>query len=135
MKRRRRWKIAGINFDFRHMDHLLHLAHEAPNAEIVGIWHHDAREMQDVIHNLRVPADRVFTDWRACLERTRPDVVILCPASGVHADWVERVAPYGAHLLVEKPFAGNLQQADRMIAAVRRARRRLAINWPLAWYP
>ncbi len=135
MKSRQRWKVAGINFDFRHMDHLLHLAHQAPNAEIVGICHHDRREMQDVIRNLHVPADRVFTDWRACLEQTRPDVVILCPASGVHADWVEQVAPYGAHLLVEKPFAGNLQQADRMIAAVRRAKRRMAINWPLAWYP
>jgi len=135
MKSRRRWRIAGINFDFRHMDHLLHLAHAAPNAEVVGISHHDPREMQDVIRHLQLPADRVFTDWRACLKRARPDVVILCPASGAHAEWVERVAPHGVHVLVENPFAGSLPQADRMIAAMRRARRRLAINWPLAWYP
>lgn len=135
MPSRRIWRIAGINFDFRHMDHLLALAHAAPNAEVVGISHHDPREMQDVIRKLNLPADRVFTDWRACLERTKPDVVILCPASGAHAEWVERVAPYGVHVLVEKPFAGNLAQARRMIAAMKKARRRLAINWPLAWYP
>ncbi|MFZ9683353.1 MAG: Gfo/Idh/MocA family protein, partial [Cephaloticoccus sp.] len=28
-----------------------------------------------------------------------------------------------------------LPQADRMIAAMKKARKRLAINWPLAWYP
>ncbi len=135
MSSRKIWRIAGINFDFRHMDHLLALAHAAPNAEVVGISHHDSREMQDVIRKLSLPADRVFTDWRACLEQTKPDVVILCPASGAHAEWVERVAPYGVHVLVEKPFAGNLAQARRMIVAMKKARRRLAINWPLAWYP
>jgi len=135
MPSRKTWRIAGINFDFRHMDHLLACAHAAPNAEVVGIAHHDPREMQDVVRKLNLPDDHVFTDWRACLEQTKPDVVILCPASGVHADWVERVAPYGVHVLIEKPFAGNLAQADRMIAAMKKARHRLAINWPLAWYP
>lgn len=135
MPTRRKWRIAGINFDFRHMDHLLAYAHGEPNAEIVGIAHHDPREMQDVIRNLKVPAGRVFTDWEACLAQTKPDVVILCPAYPDHADWVERVASHGVHVLIEKPFAINLAQADRMIAAMKKARRQLAINWPLAWYP
>ncbi|MFI5357835.1 MAG: Gfo/Idh/MocA family protein [Opitutales bacterium] len=135
MPARKKWRIAGINFDFRHMDHLLELAHAAPNAEIVGIAHHDPREMQHVVTQCQLPEDRVFADWRACLEKTRPDVVILCPTTGVHAEWVEQVAPYRVHLLLEKPFAASLPQADRMIVAMRKARRELAINWPLAWYP
>lgn len=132
---RRRWRIAGINFDFRHMDHLLAYAGKESNAEIVGIAHHDPAAMADVVKAHRLPAERVFTDWRACLEQTKPDVVILCPATGQHAEWVERVAPYGVHVLLEKPFARNLAHTDRIIAAVKKARRQLAINWPLAWYP
>ena len=135
MPSRKKFRIAGINFDFRHMDHLLGCAHRAPNAEIVGISHHDPREMQDVIRTCRIPADRVFTDWRVCLEQSKPDVVILCPATGAHAEWVARIAPHGVHVLIEKPFAGNLAQADRMIAAVKKSRCLLAINWPLRWYP
>lgn len=135
MSNRKRWRIAGINFDFRHMDHLLAYAQGEPNAEIVGIAHHDPCAMQDVIRNLKIPAERVFTDWRACLKQTKPDVVILCPAYPAHAEWVERIAPHGAHVLIEKPFAINLAQADRMIAAMKKSRRQLAINWPLAWYP
>lgn len=135
MPTRKKFRIAGINFDFRHMDHLLAHAAHAPNAEIVGIAHHDPREMQDVIRTHQIPPDRVFTDWQACLEKTKPDVVILCPATGAHAEWVEKVAAYRVHILIEKPFAADLPQADRMIAAMKKARRELAINWPLAWYP
>jgi predicted dehydrogenase len=61
--------------------------------------------------------------------------VLLCPATAEHALWVERVAPYVTNVLVEKPFAATLAEADRMIAATVGAGKRLAINWPLAWYP
>lgn len=135
MPLRKKFRIAGINFDFRHMDHLLTHASHVRDAEIVGISHHDPREMQDIIRSLKIPADRVFTDWRKCMEETKPDVVILCPATGAHAEWVEKIAPYRVHILIEKPFAGDLKQADRMIAAMKKVRRELAINWPLAWYP
>ncbi len=135
MPSRKKWRIAGINFDFRHMDQLLGCVHHERNAELVGISHHDREEMRDVIAADDVSGDRVFTDWRQCIEEIKPDVVIPCPASGAHAEWVEKVAPYGVHVLMEKPFAGNLAQADRMVKAMKKAKRRLAINWPLAWYP
>lgn len=131
----KKWRIAGINFDFRHMDHLLSYAHGERNAEIVGISHEDPAEMQDVIRNCAIAKERVYTNWQRCIEETKPEIVILCPASGAHADWVERVAPYQVHVLIEKPFAANLAQADRMVAAMKKTRRKLAINWPLAWYP
>jgi glucose-fructose oxidoreductase len=36
-------------------------------------------------------------------------------------------------VLVEKPFAASVADADRMIAAMAAGGGRLAINWPLAW--
>ena len=80
-------------------------------------------------------SDRVFTDYRQCLETTRPDVVILCPAAARHGEWTEKVAPFNVHLIVEKPFAATLSEADAMIAAMADTGRQMAINWPLAWYP
>jgi predicted dehydrogenase len=128
-------KIAGINFDHMHMGDNLRMAFEHPGAEIVGICDAQPERMQAVARGFQVPPERMFTDYRACLEQTRPDIVILCPATAEHALWVEQVAPYGAHLLVEKPFAATLDQADRMIRAVAASGKLLAINWPLAWYP
>jgi glucose-fructose oxidoreductase len=59
--------------------------------------------------------------------------VFLCPPPAHHADWVERVAEFDVHVLLEKPFATSVAEADRMIAAT--ADRTFAVNWPLAWYP
>jgi predicted dehydrogenase len=129
------WKIAGINFDHMHMGDLLRLVDEHPGAEIAGVCHVDRSRMGGVIANLSIPDDRVFTDYRACLEQTKPDLVILCPATGEHADWTEKVAPFGCHILMEKPFAASLADADRMIAAVEATGKQLSINWPLRWYP
>jgi predicted dehydrogenase len=128
-------KIAGINFDHMHMGDNLRMAFEHPDAEIVGICDAQPERMQAAARSFQIPYDRVFTDYRACLEQTRPDIVLLCPATAEHALWVEQVAPFGAHLLVEKPFAATLEQADRMIRAVAATGKLLVINWPLAWYP
>jgi glucose-fructose oxidoreductase len=91
--------------------------------------------MEAVIAALQIPPERVFTDPDRCLQTAEPDLVILCPATARHAEYVERVAPYRVHVLVEKPFAATLKEADRMMAAMKQARRLLAINWPLRWVP
>jgi len=129
------WKIAGINFDHFHMGDLLREAFDHPDAEIVAICDEQPARMAAAQKNFSIPDDRVFTDYRQCLETARPDVVILCPAAARHAEWTEKVAPYGVHILMEKPFAASLAEADRMVAAVAPHGRQLAINWPLRWYP
>ena len=131
----KKWKIAGVNFDHMHMGDNLRMAFEHPDAEIVAVCDEQPGRMAKAVQNFRIPSDRVFIDYRHCLETTRPDLVILCPATARHGEWTEKVAPFGAHVLVEKPFAASLAEADRMTAALAMTGKLLAINWPLAWYP
>ncbi len=131
--KKKTWRIAGINFSHMHMGDLLRLVHEHPRAEIVGVCHDDREEMERSIEHFDIPEERVFTDWKRCMEEAEPDVVILCPPTGEHAIWVERVAKYKVHVFVEKPFAASLKDADRMIAAMKGTRKKMVINWPLRW--
>lgn len=126
------WKVVGINFDHMHMGDLLRMAHEHPRATIAGICDHDRDRMASAIENFSLAPEVVFTDLDTCLKTVQPDLVILCPATAEHADWVERVAGCGAPILVEKPFAANLADADRMINAMQPGQS-LMINWPLRW--
>jgi predicted dehydrogenase len=119
----KKWKVAGLNFDHMHMGDNLRMAFEHPHAEIVAVCDEQPQRMAKAIENFRIPADRVFTDYRQCLETAQPDLVILCPATARHGEWTENVAPFGAHVL------------DRMTAAMARSGKLLAVNWPLAWYP
>src|SRR5262245_22183933 len=130
-----RYRIAGINFDHFHMGDLLRMAHEHPDAEIVSICDEKPERMQEAARNFGLGADRVFTDYRACLEKTKPDLVVLCPASAKHGEWTQRVAEYGVNILVEKPFAASLAEADAMVEAQAKRGKLLAINWPIRWSP
>jgi glucose-fructose oxidoreductase len=133
------YTVAGINFAHFHMGDNLRMVQEHPDAEIVGICDEDPDEatlgLEDTAEEFDIPDDRVYRDHEACLEETDPDIVILCPVPSEHAEWVEKVAPYGSDIVLEKPFATSVADADRMIEATEEAGVRLAINWPLAWYP
>ncbi|MBV9866585.1 MAG: Gfo/Idh/MocA family oxidoreductase [Abitibacteriaceae bacterium] len=129
------WKIAGINFDHMHMGDLLRLAHEHPQAEIVGVADEDLARVGPVADKFDIPTERRYTDFRQCLEETKPDIVLLCPKTGLHGEYVKNVAPYGTHILVEKPMAASLEDADTMIRAMEATGKTMVINWPLAWYP
>ena len=130
--KQRTWRVAGINFDHFHMGDLLRMAAEHPRVELVGICDEQPGRMEEAVRKLGIPRDRVFTDPGACLEKARPDVVILCPAASRHGEWVAKVAPHGVHVMVEKPFAGSLKEADAMVRAMPRGKT-LMINWPLQW--
>lgn len=129
-----KFRVVGINFDHMHMGDLLRQVHDHPEAEITGICDRDPARMKQAIANFNLPAGRVFSDVAACMA-TKPDLVILCPATADHAAYVEMVAPFGCNIVVEKPFAASLADADRMISACAASGVRLAVNWPLAWYP
>src|SRR5579871_5419450 len=99
----KRYQIVGINFDHMHMGDLLRKVQEHPDAEIAGICDENPQRMQEAIRALGIPPERVFTDYRACLEKARPDLAVLCPATGEHGLWTQRVAEFGVNIVVEKP--------------------------------
>ncbi|RYD84303.1 MAG: Gfo/Idh/MocA family oxidoreductase [Verrucomicrobiaceae bacterium] len=131
----KRFRVVGINFDHFHMGDLLRMIFDHPEAEIAGICDEQPERMQSAIQNFGLGSERVFTDYRQCLETTKPDLVVLCPSAATHGLWTKRVAEYGVNVMVEKPFAASLQEADEMAAAVAKTGKLLAINWPLRWFP
>ena len=130
--KRKTWKIAGINFDHFHMGDLLRMAAGHPRAEVVGISDEQPNRMEDAIRKLGIPREQSFTDYRECLEKTKPDIVLLCPAASKHGQWVKKIAAHDVHIMVEKPFAASLEEADAMTRAMPRGKT-LMINWPLQW--
>jgi hypothetical protein len=110
-------RFVGINFDHMHMGDNLRMVVESPMAQLVGICDLQPERMEESITRLNIPRDQVFTSPEQCLENAKADVAILCPASAEHGVWVERVAPYVKAILMEKPFAASLAEADRMMAA------------------
>jgi UDP-N-acetyl-2-amino-2-deoxyglucuronate dehydrogenase len=66
-------------------------------------------------------------DLAAALARPDVDVVCICTPSGLHAEQALAATRAGKHILVEKPLALSLADADAMIAAAREAGVLLAV--------
>lgn len=58
-----------------------------------------------------------YTDMAEMMVRSNPDVVAILTPSGLHCQHVLQLAPYGKHIVVEKPMALTLDDADAMISA------------------
>lgn len=58
-----------------------------------------------------------FTDLHDMMRDAQPDIVSILTPSGLHAEHTIALAPYGKHIVVEKPMALTLDDADAMIRA------------------
>lgn len=72
-------------------------------------------------------AVRVTTDYREAVADPLVDAVDICLPHNLHAPVAIDAARAGKHVLVEKPLAASLAEADAMIAAARDADRILMV--------
>ena len=89
---------------------------EHPSAELVGVWGRDLAKAKAVGAQFDVPG---FADVDELLSQV--DAVSIALPPDVQVGLAERAAAAGKHLLLEKPVALNVADADRLVAAVRRA--------------
>ncbi len=58
-----------------------------------------------------------YTDMSEMMDAAKPDAVSVLTPSGMHCKHVLELAPFGKHVIVEKPMALTLEDADAMISA------------------
>lgn len=58
-----------------------------------------------------------YTDMDRMMQNEDIDVVVVLTPSGLHSEHVINLAKYGKHIMVEKPMALKLNDADAMIRA------------------
>jgi UDP-N-acetyl-2-amino-2-deoxyglucuronate dehydrogenase len=68
-------------------------------------------------------------DYRALLGDTRPDVAVICTPPPSHAAIVRDCLLRGVHVLVEKPMAIEVREADELVAVSDRSGVVLAVNF------
>lgn len=95
-----------------------------PDARLVAVA--DVRESR-AAHFAQHYGAEMLTDYRALLARPDVDVVSICTPSGLHAQMAIDALQAGKHVIVEKPIALSLADADRMIATAAATGRKLCV--------
>jgi predicted dehydrogenase len=95
-------------------------------AVIAGVFDVNHKAARDMAKALGAP---FCASYEELLASSEVEAVLLSTPHHLHSPMTIQAARAGKHVLVEKPIANNLREAEQMIAACRSARVRLAVNY------
>lgn len=93
-------------------------------AELVALGHYNPARFAEISRKFGVPC----LSQAELLANPAVDVVCICTPSGQHAGQTIAAAQAGKHVLVEKPMALSLAEADAMIESCRQAGVKLGVT-------
>ena len=128
-------KVVALESAHPHIHSLIRQTQELAGAEFVGFADPDPERRALTKERNEFGDDMVFADYEKLLDERQPDAAIICSTNADHVKYVEALAQRGIHIMLEKPFAASLADADRMIAACEQHGVTLMINFPTAWGP
>lgn len=104
---------------------------DAERCHIAALVSGNAQKLAQVGDAYGVPADARYGYDRfdAIARDRRVDAVYVVLPTGLHAEWVVRAFAAGKHVLCEKPMALSSAECARMIAAGRRANKKLMVAY------
>jgi predicted dehydrogenase len=112
-------KVALLGAGFIADIHAESYARFVPDAEVVAVFSRKPKRGKAFARQHGIPT--VFKTIEDAIAHSGCDVVDVCLPNFLHHRAVLAAARAGKHVIVEKPLALNLAEADEMIAACRKA--------------
>jgi UDP-N-acetylglucosamine 3-dehydrogenase len=98
---------------------------EVAGAELVGVADIDRARATEIAGR---NGARAYTDYREMLEREKPIAVSVVVPTRDHVQVAMDALARGCHVLVEKPIASTIEEAERLVEAARVADRILMVG-------
>lgn len=99
---------------------------DRPNVELVAVADANPDGLAKMAAKLKAP--RQYADFRAMLEKERPQLVSIAPRqSEQHHAMAMAAVAVGAHIYMEKPFMPTLAEADEVLAAADKRSVKIAV--------
>ena len=97
--------------------------------EIVGL----CDLSKDAVYELKekyplIKKVKFYRDYKTMLAQAKPELVAIATESGKHAEIAVDCINAGCHVIVEKPIALSIEDADRIIAAAEKMNVKVAAN-------
>lgn len=103
------------------------------DAEIIAVMSPNKDHVEAFAKQFRIP--NAFTELDQLLAIPEIDLVVIGAPNYLHCEITEKIAASGKHIVVEKPLCLNLAEADRMIAACKKANVKLMYAEELCFTP
>ena len=117
-------------------DHVHNIMHQFQNGEviIIGIAEADSQLVARYKRSYHLPDSLFYNSLTALLQHTRPDAVLAYTPIVEHRGVVEICAPKGIPVMVEKPLATTVKDAERIAALALKYHVQVLTNYETTWY-
>lgn len=102
---------------------------------IVGIVESNMELARRYTQQHGLSMDLVYASMDELVQNTKPEAVLAFGTIYDHLEIVEKFAPLGIHVMVEKPLAVSLDHAKKMEALAKKHGIHLLTNYETTWYP
>lgn len=113
-----RVRVALLSFAHSHQNAWAKVFSDRDDAEVVAVWDDEQARGQAAANRLGVA---FVEDIDALLARDDVDAVTICAENAKHAELAVKAARAGKHIMVQKPMAASVEEADRIVEAVHAA--------------
>lgn len=127
-------KVAVIGLTHTHVHWILGRPAD-DRVEIVGIVESNTDLAKRYTQQHGLSMDLVHASMDELLLKTKPEAVTAFGTIYEHLEIVEKFAPLGIHVMVEKPLAVSLEHAKKMEALAQKHGIHLLTNYETTWYP
>ena len=103
------------------------------SAELVAVASKTENHTREFAQRHRIP--HYFTDYQKLLEIDEIDMIVIGVPNDLHAQITMDAANAGKHVVCEKPLCMNLQEANQMISACKKAKVKLMYAEELCFTP
>ena len=103
--------------------------------EVRGIYEPDRDVVKRYVREFGLDPGLVHADFATMLDAARPQAVVAFGSIAEHLSVVEAAAPRGIHVMVEKPLAFAMEDAETMDALAKRHGTHVLTNYETTWYP
>jgi myo-inositol 2-dehydrogenase/D-chiro-inositol 1-dehydrogenase len=104
-----------------------------PDAEVVAVYTRDAKKAEAFAKKHHIP--KWYDDWEKCIRESDCEVVDIGLPNFLHARVCLAALNAGKHVIIEKPLAMTLEEADAMISAAKTNDRLLMYAEELCFAP
>lgn len=123
--------VVGMNHD--HI-HVLLNQYKQHKVNIIGIAEPDHELRKRFMEPFKLSEDIFYDDVKTMLSKVHPDAVLAYNPIAEHIDVAEACLPLKIPLMVEKPLATTVAQAQRMAQLSRENNTLVLTNYETTWY-
>ena len=100
--------------------------------QLVAVADRQPEALAEIAQLYGVPG---YADYRQLLEKEQPDVVTIAVPTSLHREATIDALDAGAHVLIEKPIAATIEEAQRLIDYAKARQRQLMVGHIVRFNP